>query len=352
MDIFFVLSGFLITGILYDTRNAAHRFKIFYMRRTLRIFPLYYGVLLLALLTTPIFHWLWNSSWLLWAAYLGNYVLYLLPTDPLVLGTGAFTELVAQPPFPFKFIIYTDHLWSLCVEEQFYLLWPLVVFFIKDRVKLRNLCAVLSVLCLVARIVCVHVLSPAVIRLDLLERSTPLRMDALLTGGFVALCLRGPESEKLHRLARPLLTLFTVGFIVFQFTCLEVSPEASFYRPDLVSPILTTYGQTLVDLFAALLIVVLLTPRGLLFRIFNLKWLRELGKVSYGFYIFHLMFLDLYVNLADRLTDHRGPSVQLTAAIALIATTLLSFASYRYYERPFLKLKRRFMVTPKELRET
>lgn len=61
VDLFFALSGFLITGILYDTRNTEHRFKNFYMRRALRILPLYYGVLLLAVITTPIFHWLWSK---------------------------------------------------------------------------------------------------------------------------------------------------------------------------------------------------------------------------------------------------------------------------------------------------
>jgi len=74
VDVFFVLSGFLITGILFDTREQANRVRSFYVRRILRIFPLYFGLMLALVLLYPIFRWDWSWSWLLWPAFLGNFV--------------------------------------------------------------------------------------------------------------------------------------------------------------------------------------------------------------------------------------------------------------------------------------
>ena len=344
VDLFFALSGFLITGILYDTRDTANRFQTFYMRRTLRIFPLYYGVLLAALLTTPIFHWLWSSAWLLWLTYLGNYARFFYWHTPAVAATGSFENLVAQSPFPHQFLIYTNHFWSLCVEEQFYLVWPLVVFSIKKRETLRNTCAAVFVACLFARIACFYLLPQWMVHADFLYRVTPLRVDALLIGAFVALCLRGPEAAILHKAARPLLAVYVACFATFQFTCIAVSPQHTAYQPDLGSPVMTTIGFSLVDIFAALLVAALLTPRGVLFRVFNIGWLRRLGQVSYGFYIFHLMFKDVYAALAHWLAPAMADTTNLTAIVGLVGTTMLSFLSYRYFETPFLKLKRYFVT--------
>ena len=117
VDLFFVLSGFLITSILYEAKQSDGYFKNFYMRRVLRIFPLYYGVLFVAFAVVPLFHpyqtgfykTISHNQIFLWT-YLQNYV--QLPWE----GWAGFT-----------------HFWSLAVEEQFYLVWPAVVFLLNRR---------------------------------------------------------------------------------------------------------------------------------------------------------------------------------------------------------------------------
>ena len=130
VDIFFVLSGFLITGILYDSRERVHRYRVFYIRRTLRIFPLYYLVLLVPALLWPVFRWAWHPADWMWLAYLGNYIRLLNPAD-YVQNHSLFETLQSQS-IPWLSLSY-DHLWSLSVEEQFYVVWPLVVFTLRGR---------------------------------------------------------------------------------------------------------------------------------------------------------------------------------------------------------------------------
>ena len=232
VDVFFVLSGFLITGILYDTQNTAHRVRNFYMRRTLRIFPLYYGVLVVALLTTPIFHWFWNRAWVLWFLYLGNYARFLLLHTPLMtMGApiGVIEHLRAQPITPDSVTLLLGHFWSLCVEEQFYLVWPMVVFTVRKRTTLRTICLCSLPIVLAARIACVFLVPKAYLAQELLYRTTPFRLDALLLGGLAALMLRGPEGARLLRSARLLFPLAAAGFLCWEFVYRRI--VGFFYHP-------------------------------------------------------------------------------------------------------------------------
>ena len=341
VDIFFVLSGFLITGILYDTRNAPHRYRNFYARRTLRIFPLYYAVLLSGVLLTPVFHWLWNPAWILWFCYLGNYARFIYLHSPLF-PTGALEHLVAQPPYHHLPHLYLGHFWSLCVEEQFYLIWPLIVFSVRDRVRLRNLCIAVCCLTLVARIVCTFVVPQPFLTAGLLYRATPLRADALLLGGLVALCMRGPEADKVRRLGKPALVAFVVGAVLWQVLYRHFSAAHRVYSPD-TDAVLTTIGYTLIDLFSAALILAILQPRGLLFHVFTLKWPRRLGQMSYGFYVFHDMLHAVWEALPNHYLRHTRWAGTATTLIALVGTTAVSYLSYRFFETPFLRLKSRFV---------
>jgi peptidoglycan/LPS O-acetylase OafA/YrhL len=157
VDVFFVLSGFLITGILFDTRHDPHRVRNFYVRRTLRIFPLYYGLMILLVLLYPVFHWDWNLRWLIWPAYVGNFARGIHPylsSSPMQMLADAQPHSLTFPAIHLRL----GHLWSLCVEEQFYLIWPCVVFLVKDRSKLIAICAACAVACPLLRIVATHTL--------------------------------------------------------------------------------------------------------------------------------------------------------------------------------------------------
>lgn len=338
VDLFFVLSGFLITGILYDTRHIQHRFRNFYVRRTLRIFPLYYGVLLVAFLLTPAFHWMWHPANYFWLLYLSNYARFVWLPD--FLRNPAITEHLRSTLFHSSLVINFGHFWSLAIEEQFYLAWPMVVFLVKDRIKLRNICVGVCLFCLAARIACLYLVPQPYLNAELLGRLTPLRADALLLGGFLALTLRGPEAEWLRRAVRPALLLFVAGFALFE--AIYNLNLHHFYYPNLIGSFLSTAGYTLVDLFAGIVILLALEPSSFLYRIFTLKPLRRLGQMSYGFYVFHEIPHEIYARLVfHTYGTHRHPEYVL-AFVALFGTLVLSYLSFRFFETPFLRLKDRF----------
>ncbi len=343
VDVFFVLSGFLITGILYDTRNAAHRFRNFYVRRTLRIFPLYYAVLLVALLLTPVFHWVWHPVWYLWPIYLGNFGRFIwlhdYQTNSVVMDHLLSSDRQFDPPLVF----FLGHFWSLCVEEQFYLVWPFFVFLIKDRVKLRNICVAIFFLVFLARIACVLYVPKDLIEAGFIERFTPLRVDALLLGGFVALCLRGQEGERVKGFALPVMWTCFGAYLAMQvFSFVTVHQP---YRMENWWSGVCIFGYPCIDLFSAGLILRTIEPGTLFFRLLSNSLFRRLGQISYGFYVFHDIFHVTYQKLVRHVFGANVPHVPLVvAAVALCGTTLLAYLSFRFFEAPFLRLKERFTV--------
>jgi peptidoglycan/LPS O-acetylase OafA/YrhL len=337
VDVFFVLSGFLITGILYDSRDQPHRARNFYIRRTLRIFPLYYGVLLLLLFTYPVFHWEWSWKWLLWPVYLGNFCRgihpYLYLRSPIQM-LADFQPLSRSFP---SVQLYLGHFWSLCVEEQFYLFWPWVVFWIRDRRKLMSVCLFFCIACPLMRVIGMHTLPLYMLQQQVLFCWTPFRIDALLLGGWVALALRGPVSCRLLKAARIVGAAFFIAIEIFLIFYL-VTKNAGFL---LLNPVWQQiWGLTLVDLFAACLIVMALQPGTMVCRIFSLRPLCWLGRISYGAYVFHDILHLVYINFVTDMIPDRSRIV--TAAFGLGCTIVLAWASYRWFETPFIRLKNRW----------
>jgi peptidoglycan/LPS O-acetylase OafA/YrhL len=147
VDLFFVLSVFLITGILYDSLEAPHYFRDFYVRRALRIFPIFYGFFVVLFLLTPLLHLRYYLGLLAFFFYVGNLAVPFTdlhrhnPTIIFMLHHGATIQ-----------VANIGHLWSLCVEEQFYLVWPAVVWLVRGRRALMKVCIMGSGLALLIRI--------------------------------------------------------------------------------------------------------------------------------------------------------------------------------------------------------
>jgi peptidoglycan/LPS O-acetylase OafA/YrhL len=210
VNIFFVLSGFLITSILFDSRNDSHRARNFYIRRSLRIFPLYYCVFLVVLISNPTFHWRWSFYWIAWPLYLANFLPFIsraVSTDgsPLQLAAWAWLRTPLVPGL----ILYLGHFWSLCVEEQFYFAWPWVVFGMRSRRALIWTCGIVVVIVSLLRVLVQHHAPSWMLQASLLDRATPFQLDALLLGGLVALLLRGQHRKQLFTIGKMVAFLAT-----------------------------------------------------------------------------------------------------------------------------------------------
>lgn len=337
VDIFFVLSGFLITGILYDTRDAPHHLRNFYIRRTLRIFPLYYGVLLMIFAVTPVFHWKWTWQWIAWPLYLGNFLRFLYPhLDNGFVSAFADAGLVSRA-VP-RIDLRLGHFWTLCVEEQFYLLWPSIVFTVRDRRKLIAICAACVLLLPFARTFATAHLPQPLVSGGVVLHSTPFRFDTLLMGALIALLYRGPHRRRMQQAAQVILLLailcaLSVPVYWLRFHDSRLN-DAVLHHPWLFS---------VVALFGGALMLRTLVPGTLAYRVFNLRLLRLIGTVSYGAYVFH----DIFHSVCYRLLAHYDPhgAVILTAVVALALTLTLAFLSYHFFEYPLLRLKSRFAPT-------
>jgi peptidoglycan/LPS O-acetylase OafA/YrhL len=338
VDFFFVLSGFLITGILFDTRNKFHRYRNFYIRRTLRIFPLYYFVWAVLLVMAPLVAWQWNWHWSLWPAYLGNYARFLL--RDISFNPYRLDVLTAGPAVRAHFTMpmhaYIGHFWSLCIEEQFYLFWPLVIYTVRRRETLIRICIAIILLEPLFRLLLTRVLSQHLLQMEILYRSLPTRLDALLIGGLLALLMRSPMHQSLSRYRHYLLAASIALLTIYLATCKVLYGPSS----SASSTPISTLGFTLIDLLGASVILQAIQPVSVIAKVLNFKPLRALGVISYGFYVYHDLPHDLYFYAAARFTPRDAS--WMTTLFGFAGTLALSILSYRLLESPILRLKDRF----------
>jgi peptidoglycan/LPS O-acetylase OafA/YrhL len=323
VELFFVLSGFLITGILLDTREDPAYFRIFYTRRALRIFPLYFAYVLLVL---GVFQaiavlWLHQNPW-----SATNPIYYLTYTFNLKPLGGADDQ-------------WLDHLWSLAVEEQFYLIWPAVVLFC-SRARLRSICAVLMAAALGARIYG-GMLS---LNTEWLYRLTPCHMDSLAAGALVAIGVR-ESRDRLARLTRRIMPLALFSFAVVASN--SRNPVWSDWQ-------MRTLGVSLIALiYGSIVATAATSPEGLLARACCWAPLRSIGKYSYAMYVLHSAPFRIVAPMLQRMPMTGGflPRPWLLALKYLFFPAMVAFAygaarlSYIVLEGPFLRLKDRFPYT-------
>jgi len=317
VDLFFTLSGFLITGILLDTRNAPGYLRNFYARRTLRIFPLYYGVFLLLFLLTPVLHLQWHLGHIAYLLYVGN-IAYLMN------GT-----LATVKPW-----ISLLHFWSLALEEQFYLLWPWIVLFIARRRHLALACLGLSVSALVLRLSLLFIF-PTDRACELSYALLPTHMDGLLYGALAALWVRARPLLSIQPLARR-ISLVAVGAMAIIFAVNGF---------DFHTISMDTVGYPVLAALFTSVLVQALNPGSWASRLGSLRPLRFFGKYSYGLYVYHILFLPGLAPCQHELQNWLHSVLWgglLFDMLMLAGTTALAVLSYHVYEKRWLSLKRFF----------
>ena len=322
VDVFFVLSGFLITGILYDTRADSHFFKRFFARRSVRIFPVMYLLFAIIALLTPFLHyqWQWRQAWFL--VYLGN---LFANNDFSLYG---FPSSVWKPASA-----NIGHLWSLCVEEQFYVVWPVVLWLVKDRVKLLWISAALCAGVLGVRLFAILYWDPQFAERWVL-RSLPFRLDSLLFGAILALLLRGSHADRVQRSCKWLFLGGLVGFLC----CTILSPSYTSHWG-------LSIGITFTATMSAGLIGMTLRAGSPANRLFSLGPLRVLGKYSYGFYVYHVVWQLFWIQVliwCGNLTHSSVLAGLIALPVGFATSFLMAKLSYDLFEVKFLRLKRRF----------
>jgi peptidoglycan/LPS O-acetylase OafA/YrhL len=326
VDLFFALSGFLITGILIETRRASGALQRFFIRRALRIWPLY--LLTVGALTTVAFCWPALSpqdaqSFQRAAPW------YWFHAVNLMYQYGH----VSKDPFAFGPVFGSGAIWSLSVEEQFYLVWPFAVWLLDSRWLARA--------CLLV------VITSVAIRVWSVASGLPsgfaylVRWDAIAMGAALAIAARKEPGlwTSAKRAMSPVLEGSVARWLILllaSWTLLRGLAEADargLHTFELLGlPVVAALGALAV--FSAVA-----APAGApIARLLTSRPLREVGRVSYGLYVAHVIVL----RVTDVLFQRYWPGAPrgLIALLAYVVAGCVALASWRYWERPWLRLKR------------
>jgi peptidoglycan/LPS O-acetylase OafA/YrhL len=301
VDLFFALSGFLITGILLDTKDSPDYFKNFYVRRVLRILPLYYAILLFMFVLVPLLrpaeaHTVMerSSPWWAYPVFLQN---FLVAGPTLAAGPLGTT-------------------WSLAIEEQFYLLWPLVVRFC-SQAQLRRIATIMIVL----TVPLTYYLASHHFQI---YSNVFCRQVGLMAGALLALLVRKENFAPFRHLR--------TAWLLFAVTLSLAFVSAHFEARWL--------AFTMVGLAAASFIFLAqYSEQRWLQAALRNRFLIYSGTISYGLYLLHKIPGDLAQTL------HRDQHRAVILPVVFAGSYGLAVLSWNFLEKPFLRLKRFFATT-------
>jgi peptidoglycan/LPS O-acetylase OafA/YrhL len=315
VDLFFVLSGFLITGILADAKGTTNYFRVFYARRMLRILPLYYGALLVVFVTP-----------------------YLVSTPGMARFLVPFNDqlwywfyLQNVHPLPQPFVGLVGHFWTLAIEEQFYLVWPVIILLLSRKSALW-VCATILPFSMAYRAFTSYVMPELGS-----YTATFAHLDGLAVGSALALLYRTPGATDWIKRRLPFITAVSLAGMLILYTA-PIRPAKHVLQGTFVA---LTYG--------CLLVYAVEQHHGSLASFLRSKVMRFFGRYSYGMYVLHIPLISIGVTLTGLTPGRlRFFGSELTGALLFIAfflgvVTVAAWMTYNVYEKRFLRLKRRFV---------
>lgn len=321
VDLFFVLSGYLITNLLLQSKENKHYIRNFYVRRALRIFPLYYITIFIFFKLASVtfsnqeagstFGYYTNHSSWFWT-FTQNWLM-------------AFE---GPPPTP-----YLSHFWSLAIEEQFYLFWPLLIFFIKNLQLLKKIIIGLIVAAIAIRLNIwlngAHV--------EAYYCNTLTRMDSLLMGCLLAVHLKQGRNVPMQFIHLAFICFFAV----------VVSSLFLFGNVNAKNLLFASVGYTCTASFFTACLYLLVKHESLLQPFTSkLQPIRFIGKISFGIYVYHLpIYLLLHYFIFKYLANNQDlfyTQSTFISSLSIILTVLASSISFYLLEKPILNLKSRF----------
>ncbi len=336
---FFVLSGFLLTPILIDMQanlNKKDFFIHFYGRRALRIFPLYYSYLLIVAIVSFLAISLYGHA-------------RIIPLDRFIEQlpwTMTYTYDFYHASNSFELTPFATHFWSLAVEEQFYLVWPLAIFFIPAQYLKRFLLLVILagplMRFLSAMILDAHIL-PTLGQTDLAIYILPFsHVDAFAIGGYFALY---EKSRSNYLVWLSILSVVALGMVTNWLSGREFQWDQLGYGPFMKDSYKFVWGYSAVNLVFAY-VLVHVRDKTFIPGLLENRLLVYLGTISYGLYVFHFPVLWVVYS-----TMYKFPII-VQISTTLLITVIISMLSYELMEKRFIDLKVKYFARASANRAT